>query len=77
MKVLGLMRSVLSRAGLLVTLVVSLAAVGLVHAQQAQSGQAGGGEDAGLHVLPVRGNISMSGGGGGNLALSLRQKKCI
>ncbi|OFV90464.1 MAG: hypothetical protein A3G76_04395 [Acidobacteria bacterium RIFCSPLOWO2_12_FULL_65_11] len=68
------MRSVLSRAGLLVTLVVSLAAVGLVHAQQAQSGQAGGGEDAGLHVLPVRGNISMIVGAGANLAVSVGEE---
>ncbi|MGB7220263.1 MAG: MBL fold metallo-hydrolase [Vicinamibacterales bacterium] len=67
MKVLRLMRSTSSRMAPVVAGVALLAAVSLVHAQ----GQAGGGQDTDLHLLPVQGNISMIVGAGGNIAVSI------
>jgi len=67
MNVFRMIRSVFLRARLLVAGVGLLAAVSLVHAQ----GQAGGGQDAGIQLLPVQGNISMIVGAGANLAVSI------
>lgn len=67
---MNMLRLVRTRAGLLVAGVGFLAAVGL-HAQQAPQAQAGGGQDAGLALLPVQGNVSMIVGAGANLAVSI------
>ncbi len=69
MNVLRLMRSAFLRTGLLVAGVGFLTAVSLVHAQQAPPAQAG--QDGGLQLLPVQGNISMIVGAGANMAVSI------